>query len=62
MVAKKVSTPSNFPVATAQFVIGEVASNSRVPCLRSSVYNPIESMGKKNSDSEPITLAKNCRN
>lgn len=54
MVAKKVATPSNLPTATAQLVIGDVASNSSVPRLRSSVYKLIDKIGSTNSANEPI--------
>jgi len=36
MVKKNVNTPNNLPTATAQLVIGDVASSSKVPRLRSS--------------------------
>ena len=36
MVRKNVNTPNNLPTATAQLVIGDVASSSKVPRLRSS--------------------------
>jgi hypothetical protein len=61
-IVKKVTTPSNLPTATAQLVIGEVASSSKVPRLRSSAYNPIERIGKINKANELITLKNDRKN
>ena len=60
-MVKKITTANNLPNATTQLVRGEVASNSKVPRLRSSEYNPIDRIGRINKAKEPIKAKKELR-